>query len=145
MFRPKQAKYVSCVRGAIIDVVVDIRVGSPGFGRWEVVRLDDQDRRSVFIAAGLGHAFMALTDECTVIYLCSTPYAADRELGVDPRDPAIGIGWPDELEPVLSAKDASAPSLAEGLRDGLLPRYEDCVAHTARLRDGDRLSMGPDR
>ncbi len=59
---PGQAKYVSCARGAMIDVVVDIRVGSPQFGRWEAVRLDDENRRSVFIAEGLGHAFMALTD-----------------------------------------------------------------------------------
>lgn len=142
---PGQAKYVTCLRGAIIDVVVDLRVGSPGFGDWEAVRLDDQDRRSVFIADGLGHAFMALTDECTVVYLCSTPYVPGREHGVDPRDPAIGISWPADMEPVLSAKDAAAPSLAEARRDRLLPSYEDCVAHIARLREGGRLSTGPDR
>jgi len=67
---PGQAKYVSCARGAMIDVVVDLRVGSPGFGAWAAVRLDDRNRQSVFIAEGLGHAFMALTDECTVMYLC---------------------------------------------------------------------------
>jgi dTDP-4-dehydrorhamnose 3,5-epimerase len=134
---PGQAKYVSCVRGAIIDVVVDLRVGSPGFGRWEAVRLDDENRRSVFISEGLGHAFMALTDDCTVMYLCSTPYTPGREHGVDPLDPAIGIGWPADLEPLLSPKDAAAPSLAEALQDGLLPRYADCVAYTAHLRDRD--------
>ena len=91
---PGQAKYVSCLRGAISDVVVDLRVGSPGFGDWAAVRLDDQDRRSVFIADGLGHAFMALTEECTVLYLCSTPYAPGREHGVDPRIPPSGSAGP---------------------------------------------------
>ena len=132
---PGQAKYVSCVRGAIIDVVVDLRVGSPGFGNWEAIRLDDENRRSVFIAEGLGHAFMALADESTVIYLCSTSYTPGREHGVNPLDPAIGIGWPADVEPVLSAKDAAAPSLAEALRSGLLPTHADCVAHISRLRD----------
>jgi dTDP-4-dehydrorhamnose 3,5-epimerase len=130
---PGQAKYVSCARGAIIDVVVDLRVGSPGFGRCESIRLDDENRRSLFIAEGLGHAFMALSDESTVIYLCSTPYAPGREHGIDPLDPSIGIGWPPDVEPVLSPKDAAAPSLAEALRSGLLPRYADCVAHHSRL------------
>jgi len=134
---PGQAKYVSCVRGAIIDVVVDLRVGSPGFGQWEAVRLDDLNRRSVFIAEGLGHAFMALTDQCTVVYLCSTPYTPGREHGIDPLDPALGIDWPADAEPVLSGKDAAAPSLDEALRGAILPRYGDCVAYTKHLRGGE--------
>lgn len=139
---PGQAKYVSCTRGAIIDVVVDLRIGSPGFGEWKSVRLDDQDRRSVFITEGLGHAFIALTDECTVVYMCSTPYAPGREHGVHPLDPALGIDWPADVEPILSAKDAAAPSLADAICTGLLPRYADCSAHTARLLDGNRHSAG---
>lgn len=135
---PGQAKYVSCMRGAIIDVVVDLRVGSPGFGTWKAVRLDDQDRRSVFLAEGLGHAFMSLTDECTVLYLCSTPYAPSGEHGIHPLDPALGIGWPKGMSPALSANDAAAPSLADAERDGLLPQYADCVAYTVRLRGGER-------
>lgn len=133
---PGQAKYVTCVRGAVLDVVVDIRAGSPGFGKWEAVRLDEQARRAVFLAEGLGHGFMALTDDATVLYLCSTPFTPGREHGVNPLDPAIGIGW--ELEgdsgPVLSGKDEAAPTLDEALRAGLLPRYADCVAYAARLR-----------
>lgn len=66
---PGQAKYVSCVSGAILDVAVDLRVGSPGFGRWEAVRLDDESRRALLLSEGLGHAFMALTDSATVVYL----------------------------------------------------------------------------
>jgi dTDP-4-dehydrorhamnose 3,5-epimerase len=122
---PGQAKYVSCLHGAIIDVVIDLRVGSPGFGDWKAVRLDDHNRRSIFISEGLGHAFMALTDECTVLYLCSTPYAPGREHGVNPLDPAIGISWPTDVEPILSEKDATAPSLDEALRGGLLPKYAE--------------------
>jgi dTDP-4-dehydrorhamnose 3,5-epimerase len=131
---PGQAKYVSCVSGAILDVVVDIRVGSPGYGRWEAVRLDDQNRRSLFISEGLGHAFTALSDEATVLYLCSTPYAPGREHGVNALDPAIGIEWPPGVEPILSAKDADAPTLDEARAAGLLPDYAECEAYLEGLR-----------
>ena len=69
---PGQAKYVTCVAGAIMDVVVDLREGSPGFGTWEATRLDDTSRRALFSTEGLGHAFMALSEQATVLYLCST-------------------------------------------------------------------------
>lgn len=128
---PGQAKYVTCTRGAVLDVVVDIRVGSPTFGRWEAVRLDDVDRRCVYIAEGLGHAFFALSESATVVYLCSTPYAPRREHGVHPLDPALGIDWPSGVEPVLSEKDAAAPMLAQAAEQGLLPSYAGCLAHYA--------------
>ncbi|MEU6576695.1 dTDP-4-dehydrorhamnose 3,5-epimerase [Streptomyces sp. NPDC046805] len=131
---PGQAKYVKCVRGAVLDVVVDLRVGSPTFGRWEAVPLDDEKHHAVFLAEGLGHAFMALTDDATVVYLCSTGYAPKREHGVHPLDPELGITWPKGIEPVLSQKDAEAPSLSEAERSGLLPSYADCSAHYQRLR-----------
>ena len=131
---PGQAKYVFCVSGAVLDVIVDIRVGSPAYGRWAAVRLDDAERRAVFLSAGLGHAFMALSDEATVIYLCSTAYTPEREHGVHPLDPDIGIIWPDDVEPVLSGKDADAPSLEQARRDGLLPAYADCGAYLTHLR-----------
>jgi dTDP-4-dehydrorhamnose 3,5-epimerase len=133
---PGQAKYVTCASGAIIDVVVDLRVGSPGFGRWQAVRLDDSTRRAIFISEGLGHAFAALTDEATVLYLCSTRYGASREHGVHPLDPGIGIAWPTGMEPVLSDKDAAAPSLAEAEAAGLLPGYGECQAYLGKLRSG---------
>jgi dTDP-4-dehydrorhamnose 3,5-epimerase len=122
---PGQAKYVTCVRGAVLDAVVDLRVGSPTFGTCDVVRLDDRDRRAVHLAEGLGHAFWALEDGSTVVYACSTGYDPGREHGVDPLDPALAIPWPDG-EPVLSAKDAAAPSLEQALERGILPRWEDC-------------------
>jgi len=131
---PGQAKYVTCVAGAILDVVVDLRAGSPSFGKWEAVQLDARTRRAVFLAEGLGHAFMALTDDATALYLCSTPYAPGREHGVDPRDPAIGIAWPLDTEPVLSEKDAAAPTLDEALRAGLLPSYQECAGYASTLR-----------
>jgi dTDP-4-dehydrorhamnose 3,5-epimerase len=135
---PGQAKYVTCAAGAIIDVVVDLRVGSPGFGQWQAVRLDDQTRCALYICEGLGHAFAALTDQATVLYLCSTPYAPEREHGVHPLDPEIGIAWPEDMNAVLSDKDAAAPTLAEARSAGLLPDYGACRAHTAGLRRAAR-------
>lgn len=132
---PSQAKYVKCVRGAVLDVIVDIRVGSPTFGRWEGVRLDDELHHSVYLAEGLGHAFMALTDDATVVYLCSEGYSPEREHGIDPLDRGLGIEWPAGIEPLLSDKDAAAPTLAEARAQGLLPSYEDCVALYSLLRD----------
>jgi len=131
---PGQAKYVSCVHGRLLDVVVDLRVGSPTFQRWEAVELDDAGGRALFLAEGLGHAFTPLSDEATVVYLCSTGYAPDAEHGVHPLDPDIGIAWPDGAEAVLSGKDAAAPGLAEALRTGLLPSYEACLARARALR-----------
>lgn len=134
---PGQAKYVTCVAGAGLDVVVDIRVGSPTFGKWEAVQLDATSRRAVFLSEGLGHAFMALSDQSTLLYLCSTPYAPGREHGLHPLDPALGIAWPlDETggAPLLSAKDAAALTLEDALQAGQLPSYPDCVAYQEELR-----------
>jgi dTDP-4-dehydrorhamnose 3,5-epimerase len=131
---PGQAKYVTCLRGAVLDVVVDVRLGSPTFGRWEAVRLDDREHAAVFLAEGLGHAFLALTGDATVVYLCSQGYAPAREHGIDPLDPALGIAWPAGVEPLLSPKDAQAPTLAEAERLGLLPSYRDCRAYYASLQ-----------
>ena len=130
---PSQAKYVYCPNGAVLDVIVDIRAGSPTFGVIDTVRLDNVDRRAVYLSEGLGHAFMALTDGATVMYLCSTGYAPDREHAVNPMDPALDIPWPDNLEPVLSDKDHDAPTLAEAAEAGMLPTYAECLAYYASL------------
>jgi dTDP-4-dehydrorhamnose 3,5-epimerase len=116
---PGQAKYVSCVRGAVWDVAVDLRRGSPTFGRWEAVRLDDVDRRAVYLAEGLGHGFCALTEGAAVTYLCSTVYRPAAEHAVHPLDPALAIPWPADA-PVLSGRDSDAPRLA----DAPLPSYQ---------------------
>ncbi|TDE41337.1 dTDP-4-keto-6-deoxy-D-glucose epimerase [Nonomuraea mesophila] len=130
---PGQAKYVMCVSGSVLDVVVDLRTGSPTFGRWEACTLDDRARHGLLIAEGLGHAFMALSEQATVVYLCSQPYAPDREHGVHPLDPALAIAWPAGVEPVLSDKDAEAPSLDEALAGGLLPDHRACREFYATL------------
>ncbi|SDP71264.1 dTDP-4-dehydrorhamnose 3,5-epimerase [Actinopolyspora xinjiangensis] len=132
---PGQAKYVYCPQGSLLDVVVDVRVGSPTFGQWEAVRLDPESYRGLYLAEGLGHAFAALSDDTVMIYLCSTPYNPPAEHAVDPLDPELDLPWRDlDAEPVLSEKDRSAPSLAEARTAGLLPQYEDCLAHYERLR-----------
>jgi dTDP-4-dehydrorhamnose 3,5-epimerase len=130
---PGQAKYVTCVRGSVLDVVVDIRVGSPTFGSYEFIRLDDVDRRAVYLSEGLGHGFIALEDDATVMYLCSTGYAPDREHGIHPLDPTLAIEWPEGLEPILSEKDSVAPSLAQAQASGLLPTYAATQSYLAVL------------
>jgi dTDP-4-dehydrorhamnose 3,5-epimerase len=131
---PSQAKYVTCMDGAVLDVVVDLRVGSPTYGRWDSVELDDVDRRAVYLSEGLGHAFMALSRDAVVGYLCSAPYAPGREHAVDPFDEEIGIAWPRfgrdgaPLTPLLSDKDRSAPTLAQARERGLLPSYDEAQA-----------------
>ena len=133
---PSQAKYVTCVKGAVLDVIVDIRTGSPTFGQWTSVRLDDRDRRVVYLSEGLGHGFASLEDGSTVVYLCSEAYNPDREHEVHPLDPGIGIDWGlGELTPELSGKDASAPTLAEAAEQGLLPEWEECRLYRASLSD----------
>jgi dTDP-4-dehydrorhamnose 3,5-epimerase len=125
---PGQAKYVTCLSGTVLDVTVDIRVGSPTFGAWEAVLLDDEERRAVYLAEGLGHAFCALTEGATVAYLCSSTYRPGHEHGIDPLDPELGIAWP-AAEPLLSGKDCAAPSLAEAREARLLPQYDECTAY----------------
>jgi len=136
---PGQAKLVTCVSGAVLDVIVDIRVGSDTFGQWDSVLLDDTDRRAVYLQEGLGHAFLSLQDGSTVTYLCSEPYSPTGEHGIDPLDPELGITWPttdragQPLELLLSDKDRVAPSLAAARESGLLPTVESTRAFVAGL------------
>ena len=132
---PGQAKYVTCTRGSLVDVIVDIRIGSPTYGQWDSVVLDDVDRRCVYIAEGLGHGFCATSDDATLTYLCSQTYSPTGEHGVHPLDPEIGIVWPTGA-PVLSDRDAAAPTLAQAAANGLLPRYDVCRDFTRSLRTG---------
>ncbi|WP_033345585.1 dTDP-4-dehydrorhamnose 3,5-epimerase [Catenuloplanes japonicus] len=119
---PGQAKYVTCARGAVLDVVVDLRTGSPTFGAWEGVVLDDTSRRAVYLSEGLGHGFCALSDDATVTYLVSTTYNPGAEHGIHPLDPDLAISWPADV-PLLSGKDVAAPTLAEARAQGALPVY----------------------
>lgn len=121
-----QAKYVTATYGAVLDYVVDIRVGSPTFGKWDSVLLDTVDRRAIYLAEGLGHAFVALTDDATVSYLVSDTYNAPREHGINPIDPSVGLDFPEAAgELLLSPKDTDALSLSEAAAQGLLPTWDD--------------------
>jgi epimerase EvaD len=130
---PGQAKYVHCSRGALLDVAIDVRLGSPTFGRWCSALLDATNCRAVYLAEGIGHAFVALTDGTVMAYLCSTGYDPAAEHTVHPLDPALQLPWPTDLKPVLSDKDA-APTLAEAAAAGLLPHWSTCQARYAALR-----------
>ncbi|MBF4623597.1 dTDP-4-dehydrorhamnose 3,5-epimerase [Clavibacter sp. VKM Ac-2872] len=124
-----QAKYVKAVSGAVLDFVIDIRVGSPTFGQWDSVRLDTETHKAVYISEGLGHCFVALTDDAAVTYLVSDVYNPGAEHGIDPLDPEIGLVFPEEAgEPLLSPKDTDAPTLAEAAAAGLLPTWSDMRA-----------------
>jgi len=136
---PSQAKFVTCVHGAVFDVVVDIRVGSPTYGRWDSVRLDDRDRRSVYLSEGLAHGFLALEDDSTVMYLCSAPYAPRREHTILATDPQLAIDWPEVSggrTPRMSGRDHDAPPLEEVRAAGLLPTWTQTRDFTERLRRG---------
>jgi dTDP-4-dehydrorhamnose 3,5-epimerase len=110
-----QAKWITCVNGSILDVVVDIRPNSPTFRSWCSNVLQADGRGSVFISEGLGHAFLALEDDTVISYLLSSPYSPKDEFGVNPLDKKLAIAWPD-VPLILSDKDASAPTLNQFLR-----------------------------
>lgn len=133
---PGQAKYVYCPRGVVLDVVVDLRQGSPTYGTWDAVTLDTSEYKAVYVAEGIGHAFVALADDTVVAYLCSTSYNPNAEHCINPHDPDLALPWPSDLDPILSEKDAAAPTLARAEAQGLLPQYTDCLAHYANLRAG---------
>jgi dTDP-4-dehydrorhamnose 3,5-epimerase len=132
---PGQAKYVYCPRGAVLDVVVDVRDGSPTFGERVARRLDDQDRRGLFIAEGLAHGFCALTETAEITYLVSTTYDPAVERSIDPLDQDIAVPWPDDIGAlVMSDKDRAAPTLQQAREAGTLPSYDACRARYDELR-----------
>jgi dTDP-4-dehydrorhamnose 3,5-epimerase len=129
-----QAKYVTVTHGAVLDFVVDIRVGSPTFGQWDSVLLDTTDRRAIFLSEGLGHAFVALTDDATVSYLVTDVFNAPREHGINPIDPRIALVFPEEAgEALLSPKDIDAPGLDDAAAAGLLPTWDEARDFYASL------------
>ncbi|WP_353950939.1 dTDP-4-dehydrorhamnose 3,5-epimerase [Knoellia sp. S7-12] len=129
---PGQGKYITALSGSLIDYAVDLRQGSPTFGHVEEVLLDTTSRRAVYLTEGLGHAFCALEDETTVMYLCTAAYNPTGEHGIHPLDPDIGLPIPAGLDVTLSPKDEAAPTLAQARSSGLLPTYADWQAHVAQ-------------
>ncbi|TDD63482.1 dTDP-4-keto-6-deoxy-D-glucose epimerase [Kribbella antibiotica] len=123
---PGTAKYVYCARGKALDIVVDIRVGSPTFGQWDVVLMDQQDHRASYLPVGVGHAFVALEDDTVMSYMLSESYVPANELALFALDPALGLPIPTDIEPLLSERDGVAVTLAEAAEQGLLPDYARC-------------------
>ncbi|MEU7150749.1 dTDP-4-dehydrorhamnose 3,5-epimerase [Streptomyces sp. NPDC039022] len=123
---PGTAKYVYCARGAALDIVVDIRVGSPTYGRWDSVLMDQQDHRTTYFPVGVGHAFVALEDDTVMSYMLSGSYVPENELALSVLDPALGLPVPQDTEPILSERDGAAITLAEAREQGLLPDYGRC-------------------
>jgi dTDP-4-dehydrorhamnose 3,5-epimerase len=126
---PGQAKYVTCVKGAVWDLVVDLRLGSPSFGKYAATIISESNGLGVLIEKGLGHAFLSLEDDSAVSYLCDEYYSPENEFGVSIFDPELNIGVEKVSgehgikEIVLSDKDKNAPSLSEIMSSGVLPPY----------------------
>jgi dTDP-4-dehydrorhamnose 3,5-epimerase len=127
---PGEAKYVTCVSGAIVDVVVDVRTGSPTYGESLAIPLDDEQRHAVYLAEGLGHGFAAVSDTAVVTYLCDNVYTPGKAITINPLDPRLALPWPAIDDIVLSDKDRTAPTLAEVEAAGVLPQYSDCRVKT---------------
>lgn len=120
--RHPQGKLVSVLRGAVLDVAVDIRRGSPTFGRFEAVELSEENRKQFYVPEGFAHGFRVLTDVADFCYKCTDFYAPGDEYGVKWDDPALGVPWGDVAAPVVSAKDRNLPRLADVPLDHL-PEY----------------------
>ncbi|MUL41465.1 dTDP-4-keto-6-deoxy-D-glucose epimerase [Streptomonospora sp. PA3] len=133
---PGSAKYVHCMRGRSLDIVVDIRVGSPTYGRWDAVLLDQADFRAVYLPLGVGHAFIALEDDTVMSYFISSSYVPEYELAVDAFDPALGLPVPEDITPIRSPRDTVAPKLAEAREQNRLPHYTECKRLEADLYAG---------
>ena len=111
--QPGQGKLVRCARGAVLDVVVDLRRGSPTFGEWESFELDDVHGHQLWIPIGFGHGFCVLSETADFVYKCTNYYDAATESGISFDDPDVGIEWPRDFELLYSERDRNAPRLAE--------------------------------
>jgi dTDP-4-dehydrorhamnose 3,5-epimerase len=119
--RHPQAKLCRVVEGEALDVAVDIRCGSPDFGKWAAVVLSAKEQNQIYVPAGFAHGFLALTDSVQLLYKCSDFYDAADEHGIFWNDPSLNISW-GIVTPVVSEKDLKAPRLSDIPRE-LLPRY----------------------
>lgn len=118
-FAHPQGKLIRVVNGAVYDVAVDIRRGSPRFGRWAGIELSGEDQRQLYIPPGFAHGFCVLSEQADFLYKCTDYYVPGDEYGIAWNDPAMAIAWP-ALDYTLSDKDAALPPLAEA---GSLPEY----------------------
>ena len=129
---PSQAKLVQCQRGSIKDYVIDIRIESPTFGKFEEIELNENSAAAIFIEEGLAHAFVALENQTVVTYYVTEKYNPEREKGINPFDKTLNVKWPD-IELLLSEKDKQAISLEEAKSQGLLPTFDECKAFIKSL------------
>ncbi|MER8048059.1 dTDP-4-dehydrorhamnose 3,5-epimerase [Streptomyces sp. NPDC094032] len=124
---PGIAKYVYCARGRALDIVIDVRVGSPTYGRSEAVLLDQEEFRAVYFPVGVAHAFVALEDDTVMSYMLSGEYVPENELSLSVFDPALDLALPEGLDPVMSPRDRAAPTLETAEKSGTLPDYRRCL------------------
>jgi dTDP-4-dehydrorhamnose 3,5-epimerase len=110
---PGQDKLVRCARGSIVDVVVDLRRGSPTYGQWEAHELSDQNMAQLYVPIGFGHGFVVTSETADVVYKCSWYYIAETERGIRFDDPDVGIEWPEGLDLQVSDRDRDAPLLRD--------------------------------
>jgi dTDP-4-dehydrorhamnose 3,5-epimerase len=111
-----QGKLIRCMKGRILDVAVDIRKGSPTYGKWVTEELSEQNNRMMYVPAGFAHGFLTLSDSAEVLYKCTDEYSPENDRGIIWNDPEIGIPWPVK-EPLLSGKDAVLPLLQSADND----------------------------
>jgi NDP-hexose 3,5-(Or5-) epimerase len=123
---PGQVKFITCVRGLALDIAVDIRVGSPTFGQYDLTYQSPESGMAVYLPDGIGHAFIALTDDTCMCYICDNEYVPGTMIEIDALDPDLALPWELTDPPIRSAKDAAAPTLAQAAAAGLLPTYEQC-------------------
>ncbi|HEY4268835.1 MAG TPA: dTDP-4-dehydrorhamnose 3,5-epimerase [Galbitalea sp.] len=136
-----QAKYFMVTAGAVVDFVVDIRLGSPTFGQWDAVELDADNRKAVFLSEGVGHLFVVTSESADVNYLINEYYNPAREHAISARDPAIGLRLPiPAADIVLSEQDAAAPGLEDAAAAGILPNWADCLELYATRSAGEGAS-----
>ncbi|MFG3308814.1 dTDP-4-dehydrorhamnose 3,5-epimerase family protein [Streptomyces wuyuanensis] len=131
---PGIAKYVYCARGRVLDIAMDIRVGSPTFGTSDAAVLAPETARSMYFPVGVAHAFVALEDDTVVSYMLSGEYVKEDELALSVLDPALGLQIPEDIDPIMSERDTEAPTLAEAQAAGLLPDYHKCLEIDRALR-----------
>ncbi|WP_274564245.1 dTDP-4-dehydrorhamnose 3,5-epimerase family protein [Streptomyces spiramyceticus] len=124
---PGQGKILTCVRGSVLTMVVDMRVGSPSFGRYEAVRQDPRSGTALYLPDGIGLGYVALVDDTCMNYLCTHEYVPGMVIDVDALDPELDLPWDLADTPIRSARDAAAPSLRAAVSAGILPTYEECL------------------
>jgi dTDP-4-dehydrorhamnose 3,5-epimerase len=120
-----QAKVVTCASGAIVDVLIDLRVGSPTYLKIEYIELSEESGSAIYIPSGVGHGFFVNSDSASLVYLTSSGYSPEHEKAICPTDPDIGINWPLPLGEVaiISKSDREAQTLAMAYNSNVLPKY----------------------